>query len=263
MQELLRLIKCEFKKIKRKNFISFVIFASLLFPIPLTALAIKGGFGNIESFDKLFGALISYGEAIMLPCVLGIMAAMLFIMERDNDTLKNLRVIPVSMNSIVTAKIALLFAMGILFSLTTTLSAIVGGVISGGEITGIPVKFGVAALTGILYTSGTLPVLILIVLFNKSYIFSIIITVFYTFFNFFLAFVGLAIDSPIMNVLKSVMPTPTIYRWQASVFVDSGESYYEIISPYFLPLTETVFVVGILGILSYWVIVKIYKMREG
>lgn len=259
---MLKIIKCEMKKMKRKHFFSFVVFASILFPIPFTILAMKGSLGNMNTFDKLFMAVISYGEAIMLPCILGILAAMLFIMERDNDTLKNLRVIPISMGQIVTAKVAVLFIMGILFSVTTTLSAMIGGVISGSEVTEMIEKFGIAALTGIMYTAGTLPVLIAVVYFNKSYIFSIIITVFYTFFNFFLAFIALAADSPLMNVLKSIMPTPTIYRWQASVFVTSADSFYDIVKPYFLSLPTALLVVGILGALSYLAIVKIYKNRE-
>lgn len=259
---MLRLIKCEIRKMKRKNFVLFVVFAATLFPIPFTILAMKGSLGNMETFDQLFMAVISYGEAIMLPCVLGILASMIFIMERDNDTLKNIRVIPISMQRIVTAKIGVLFIMGILFSIVTTVSSMIGGVIAGSAITNILEKFGIAALTGIMYTAGTLPVLIAVVYFNKSYIFSVIITVFYTFFNFFLAFVGLAIDTPVMNVLKSIMPTPTIYRWQASVFVDSSESFYEIIKPYFLSLPTALLVVSILGVLSYFAVVRIYKNRE-
>lgn len=259
---MLKIAGCEIKKMKRRNFLSFVIFASMLFPIPFTVLAMKGSLGNMNTFDKLFGAVISYGEAIMLPCVLGILAAMLFIMERDNDTLKNLRVIPISMRQIVTAKIAVLFIMGILFSIITTFSAVIGGFISGSEVTNIIEKLGIAALTGAMYTAGTLPVLIAVVYFNKSYIFSIIITVFYTFFNFFLAFIALASDSSLMNILKSVMPTPTIYRWQASVFVTPAESFYDIVKPYFLSLHTAVLVVGILGLLSYFAVVRIYTNRE-
>lgn len=53
---------------------SFVIFASILFPIPLTILAVGCGFGNVGSFDGLFQMLICYAEPIMLPCVLVIVA---------------------------------------------------------------------------------------------------------------------------------------------------------------------------------------------
>ena len=41
---------------------------------------------------------------VMLPCILGIIGAMLFYMERDNATLKNLIAIPVSAWEIATAQ---------------------------------------------------------------------------------------------------------------------------------------------------------------
>ena len=86
---MLKLIKCEFWKLKRKHFVSFVVFAALLFPIPFTALVLAGSVGNFTGFDAVFGLLVTLGEPVMLPIVLGIVAAMLFFMERDNDTLQN------------------------------------------------------------------------------------------------------------------------------------------------------------------------------
>lgn len=79
-----KLVKCELKKIKRKHFISFVLFASVLFPVVGTAFALKGSFANMDNFSGLFAMIISYGIALMLPCVLGIVASMLFIIERDS-----------------------------------------------------------------------------------------------------------------------------------------------------------------------------------
>ncbi|MDR3755496.1 ABC transporter permease, partial [Enterocloster sp.] len=180
---MLRLIKCEFWKLKRKKFVLFVIFAALLFPIPFTALIINGGIGNMDAFEGLYEMLISMGEPVMLPCILGIIAAMLFFMERDNGTLKNLRAVPVPSWKIATAKIAVLFVLGFLYSTMTVVSAMIGGVITGGVITDVAGKLGIAALTGILYTAAILPVVIAIIFFNRSYIFSIILTFFYTMFN--------------------------------------------------------------------------------
>ncbi|MDE6847040.1 MAG: ABC transporter permease, partial [Lachnospiraceae bacterium] len=35
---MLKLVKCEFAKLKRKKFILLVVFSAFLFPVPLTAL---------------------------------------------------------------------------------------------------------------------------------------------------------------------------------------------------------------------------------
>lgn len=68
---MLKLIQCEFWKLKRKHFVSFVIFAALLFPIPFTALVLAGSIGNFTGFDAVFGLLVTLGEPVMLPIVLG------------------------------------------------------------------------------------------------------------------------------------------------------------------------------------------------
>lgn len=168
---MLKLIRCEFWKLWRKHFVSFVVFAALLFPIPFTALVLAGSVGNFSGFDAVFGLLLTLGEPVMLPVVLGIVAAMLFFMERDNDTLKNLRTIPISPARLATAKIAVLFLLGLIYSLATLVSSMVGGVIAGNAPTGILEKVALSFTTSVLYTASTLPVVIGIVWLNRSYIF--------------------------------------------------------------------------------------------
>lgn len=259
---MLKLIKCEFWKLKRKRFVSFVIFSALLFPIPFTALVLKGSLGSINAFDGLFGMLITIGEQIMLPAILGIIAAMLFFMERDNNTLKNLRTIPVSPGKIATAKIAILFILGLIYSLVTVASAMVGGFIAGSSVGNVFYKLWLSAVTSVLYTAGTLPVVIAIVFFNRSYIFSIILTFFYTMFDFSLAYTGLASQAPVMKLLTSVMPAPIIYRWLVSQFVSKDAAFYSVIQPYFLSLPLVILIIAVLGGLSYFAIIKIYSKRE-
>ena len=53
-----------------------------------------------EAFDALWQSVIGFGMLLLLPCILGIIAALLFFMERDNDTFKNLRTIPVTSTQI-------------------------------------------------------------------------------------------------------------------------------------------------------------------
>ncbi|MCC5465671.1 ABC transporter permease [Pelosinus baikalensis] len=258
---MLKLIKCEFWKLKRKKFVNFVVLAAFLFPIPFTALVMGGSLGSVEAFEGLFGMIVSMGESIMLPCVIGIIASMLFFMERDNDTLKNLRVIPISTSKIATAKILVLFILGFIFSMVSVGAAMIGGVIVGGHIDGIIFKLGIAAITGVLYTAGTLPVIIAIVFFNRSYIFSIIITLFYTMFNYVLAFSGLSSPEPVMKLLTSILPTPTIYRWQLTIFTP-GTAAYSFSKPYFLSLQTVSLVIAILAGISYFAIIQIYRKHE-
>ncbi|MCM3040084.1 ABC transporter permease [Paenibacillus motobuensis] len=52
---LLKLVRCEFTKLKRKKFVLLVILAAFLFPIPFTMLAMNGDFRGLNVYDKLFG----------------------------------------------------------------------------------------------------------------------------------------------------------------------------------------------------------------
>ncbi len=261
---MLKLIKCEFMKLKRKKFVSFVVFAALLFPIPFSALILRGNVGDLNAFDSLYDMLFCMAIPIMLPCILGIIAAMLFYMERDNSTLKNLMVIPIQKWKIATSKIIVLYFIGLLFACITLLSSMIGGLIAGADLGNIGNKITVAAVTAILYTTGTLPIVIAIVKLDRSYIFAIILTFFYTVFGFSLAFTGqFTSDNQIMKVLTSILPTPIIYRWQASRMIEQGTTAFEVWQPYFLKFWIVALTVFILGGISYFAIIRIYQKREG
>ena len=260
---MLKLIKCEFMKLKRKKFVSFVVFAALLFPFPFSALILRGNVGDLNAFDSLYDMLFCMAVPIMLPCILGIIAAMLFYMERDNATLKNLVVIPIQKWKIATSKIIVLYFIGLLFACVTLLSSMVGGLIAGADLRNIGTKITIAAVTAILYTTGTLPIIIAIVKLNRSYIFAIILTFFYTMFGFLLAFTGqFTSDNQIMKVLTSILPTPIIYRWQASRMIEPGTTAFEVWQPYFLKLWIVALTIFILGGISYFVIIRIYQRQE-
>lgn len=47
-----------------------------------------------DAFDGLFNMVLGYGVQFLLPCIIGVIAAIIFFMERDNDTFKNLRKFP-------------------------------------------------------------------------------------------------------------------------------------------------------------------------
>ena len=92
---MLKLIKCEFLKLKRKKFIPLIILAAFLFPIPLTYLMttpsmIERYTDRADAFDGLFNMVLGYGIQFLLPCIIGVIAAILFFMERDNVFLKHI-----------------------------------------------------------------------------------------------------------------------------------------------------------------------------
>ena len=125
---MLKLVKCEFWKLKRKKFITLIILASFMFPIPLTFLmttpAIMERYVNkADAFDGLYNMVLGYGIQFLLPCIIGVIAAILFFMERDNDTFKNLHTIPITSTKMIFVKITLLFLFGIIILEINTTAA--------------------------------------------------------------------------------------------------------------------------------------------
>ena len=103
---MLKLVRCEFSKLKRKKFIWLVVLSAFLFPVPLTVLmTMPQTAGQYDSktavFNDYFQFVMGYGVELLLPCIIGVIAAMLFFMERDNDTFKNLRTIPITSRQMI------------------------------------------------------------------------------------------------------------------------------------------------------------------
>ena len=159
---MLKLIKCELMKLKRKKFIPLVFLSAFLFPVPITFLMATPRMlerypNKTVLFDGLFNMVMGYGVIFLLPCVIGVIAAMLFFMERDNDT----------------------FIFGVIFCLASMFATVICGSFSM-EIHGLAYKLLVAIELGIFITAGTLPVVVLVVFFSRTYIFSILLCVFYS-----------------------------------------------------------------------------------
>ena len=63
---MLKLIKCEFLKLKRKKFIPLIILSAFMFPIPLTYLMTTPSMmerytDKADAFDGLFNMVLGYG----------------------------------------------------------------------------------------------------------------------------------------------------------------------------------------------------------
>ena len=149
---MLKLISCELAKLKRKKFIPFVILSTFLFPPPVALMMLTPRMltrydTKAELFDDFYQFVLGYGVELLLPCVIGVIAAMLFFMERDNDTFKNLRTIPVTSTQMILAKIIVLFLFGLIFCLSTaTVTIVCGSLIA--EVGGLGYKLWVAVELG-------------------------------------------------------------------------------------------------------------------
>lgn len=251
---MLDLIVCEFNKIKRQKFIQLSLLAAFLFPIPLTMLMAK----DRMSFDQLFRANVLFGEILLLPAILGIIASIIFFMERDHDTLKNLVTIPVTRTKIVITKMLVITILSVLYSIATLGATVIGGLIIGG-VEQIFYRLGISIALGILIAIATLPVVIAIVHFSKSYIFSIIISFIYAVINFIITMM-LSANPEIVSSVSSILPIPIIFRWYLSLFALEDTLLY--MEPYILTTPVAFGILGIFGVVTIYLIDFIYKRKE-
>ncbi len=255
---MLKLIQCEFWKLKRKRFVLLVVLAAFLFPLPVTAVAmtprIMGRYDTkAEIFDALFSFIMGYGVLLLLPCVIGVLATMLFFMERDNDTFKSLRTIPVTSTQMVLTKIIVLFLMGILFSLASILC---GSVVA--EVGGLAYKLLASVMLGIFITAGTLPLVVLVVFFSRTYIFSILLCVFYSVLSLTLE----GLYSILPKELCLLFPIPLTNLWFAGNMADHGISMNLTELAHLIPSTfQTAATLSVMAILSVLLIDRLYKRR--
>ena len=259
---MLKLVICEFLKLKRKKFIWLVVFSAFLFPVPLTALMTMpqtaGQYDSkIDIFNDYFQFVMGYGVELLLPCVIGVMAAMLFFMERDNDTFKNLRTIPVTSTQMILAKIIVLFFFGSIFSLTSALISILcGGMIA--EVNSIAYRLFFALEMGIFITAGTLPLVVLVVFFSKNYVFSVLLCVFYS----VLSLTAESSFGALPKVICWLMPIPFTTLWSAGNLTAHGAMDGVGMLEYLIPTTfQTIIILAVVALLSVILVDYMYKKR--
>lgn len=259
---MLKLIICEFAKLKRKKLVLLVMLSAFIFPVPVTAMMttsqMAGRFdSDAEVFNTCFQFIMGYGVELLLPCVIGVIAAMLFFMERDNDTFKNLRTIPVTSSQMIFAKIIVLFVIGVIFSLFSAFAAILcGNMIS--EVNGAAYKLFVALEMGIFITAGTLPLIVLVVFFSKTYIFSVLLCVFYS-------VLSLTAESSFGVLPKALcwfMPIPLTTLWSAGDMAQHGVIENVGVLAYLQPTTfQAIAILGGWAVVSVIAIEYLYKKR--
>ena len=259
---MLKLIICEFAKLKRKKLILLVMLSAFIFPVPVTVMMttpqMTGKFDNdIEIFNACFQFIMGYGVELLLPCVIGVMAAVLFFMERDNDTFKNLRTIPVTSSQMIFAKIIVLFVMGVIFSLASALAAVLCGSLVS-EVNGVVYKLFVALEMGIFITAGTLPLVVLVVFFSKTYIFSVLLCIFYS----VLSLTAESSFGVLPKALCWLMPIPLTTLWSAGDMTRHGVIKSVGVLEYLQPTTfQTIAILGVWAAVSVIVIDYLYKKR--
>lgn len=256
---MLKLIQCEFWKLKRKGLFKAALFTTVLFPVFNIMLLSDGDLADVMSSVRE-----ESGFLLLIP-ILVIMAANLFFEEHDNDTLKNLMCVPVSKSRLVVAKVFVLFLFSVIYELAgfviSILIAVAQGIALKGWILQLFLTFG----TGILLWAAALPCIILVVWFNKSYIISVIIAFFYTLLGFALHLSDAIMMKPLGLNISTFIPVPLIFKWLYQFKEPEGKimvDFYNRFSPYFVS-TPVVFIILIAeAVICITFVARIYQKQE-
>lgn len=201
---MLKLIRCEFWKLKRRKFVLLTVIAAVLFPIPMIMFAQKGNLG----FNWLFLNIGVFGDFLLLPTVLGVLGAILFFEEKANGTQKNLSTIPVSASSLIVAKVITLLIFSFIYSLATSGATLFGGFVIG-TVDHFIYRLLISVIISIMVLASILPVITIECLCHKGYIFSIIISFVYASASFAIVFAMSNILSPLSAVFRWALPHMT------------------------------------------------------
>ena len=100
---MLKLIKCEFLKLKRKPLVFISVFLSTLLPLAY-AIFLADANTDVDATNNMMSGLFQLSAYLLLMPLLVILASNLLFEELDNDTLKNLVTIPVNRTKLVLSK---------------------------------------------------------------------------------------------------------------------------------------------------------------
>ena len=113
----------EFIKLKRKKITICTALAACMFPIPVALIVIA----NSYDMKNIFAMMVQLGDCFMMPLVLGMFAMIFFYMEQDFDTMKNMRLIPVSMGKWLCAKLIVIALVSVLYSIVSIFASFLIG----------------------------------------------------------------------------------------------------------------------------------------
>ena len=182
--------------------------------------------------------------------------------SKRGHTSKNLRTIPVTNTQLIMAKISMLFIFSITFCLISTLSvALFCKLFHVGMVYGMAYKIFMSLIFGVLIVAASLPIVFLIICFNKSFLLSILLAFFYSIFNWgILGTVGTSISAAKIAFLNS-FPVICVMNWTSGLMMDHLQKDNLLPEAYaIVPTTcHTIFIMAITVILSLWLIIRFYK----
>lgn len=263
---MLRLMKCEFLKLKRKPLVFLSLLLSTLLPVAY-AIFLADANTDVDATNNLMAGLFQLSAYLILMPLLVILASNLLFEELDYDTLKNLVTIPVNKTLLVLSKMLLLLVFAIGFMMVGALVNLAVLLLQGWDPVGFWTLFQVGIGEGVIMWVGALPCILLVVLLNKNYVVSVVITFFYTIANYLFTNNDLFLTQPFGLNIGTLLPGPLAFRWTFQFYDYSKISaeladLLERISPYFLNHIQVFGVAFLEAIVFLGLIAFVYRRQE-
>ena len=263
---MLKLVQCEFWKLKRKPLIFISLLLSAFMPLAY-AFFLADVNTDVDAVNGMMSSLFQLSAYLLLMPLLVILASNLLFEELDNDTLKNLAAIPVNRTKLVLSKMLVLLLFAIDFMAIGGLISLVVLLFQGWKPVGFWILFGVGLGEGMIMWVGALPCILLVILLNKNYIVSVVITFFYTIVNYILSMNDIFLTQPFGLNIGTLFPGPLAFRWTFQ-FYDQSQTSEELagllerISPYFLNCNQVFGVIIVEAIVFLALIAVAYRRQE-
>lgn len=204
---MLRLYWNELRKIKRQKTVRIVSFIGILLPAFCTILCVN----NHYRFRNLVGMNVQFGSFLIGPFIFSVLLLILFSLEEQNDTWKNMLTVGISQNALFLAKVMAALTFVLLFSFINTVYTMAGGIaLRNYEPDFIKVS-AILMITALAAVAGIMPVVWLIVLLRKKYLIAMIAVNIFVMFNFILVwqltmFRCLDLPLPILIAYRVIYP---------------------------------------------------------
>lgn len=111
MRGLLKLVICEFLKLKRKKLFRAAFLTAFLMPLFYSLLLTSA------DLDDLVSVVTEENGFLILIPLLVVIASNLFFEEQDYDTLKNLLCVPIKKSSLASAKLVVLLLFSVCYQM--------------------------------------------------------------------------------------------------------------------------------------------------
>lgn len=202
------LIWAEFQKLRRSNIIIFTIFATIL----ISVIVLVSGITTASS-DQLTTNAIGWYMTItqtwatifVLPAVIALLGSYMICREDQDDTMKSLRLIPVSETKLTVAKMIVTFVFSILiYLLLFTITFLTEAVLHFSSLSMIMVFdfLKMYLLEGVGVFFAVLPIIAIMPYLKKSYWLALLMAEIYSFAGLFMS---------MSNTLRTFYPITAIF----------------------------------------------------